>query len=200
MALGKVTAINPDNISGKITEDESGQSYAFSDANFPNTGLSLTNNACTYDIDYTQRTPVATNLAAYTPTDIEITTVVNGPITVNPGESYKVKNGGMVNGSITVTNGNLFVQGTGQVNGDVTVLSQGSAVVKNGGKVNGSIIVTSGSALKVKSGGMVNGNINVGQANRVFFGDDTGGGNLTGSLTIDKIRKVLITATSKFNC
>ena len=200
MALGKVTAINPDNISGKITEDESGQTYAFSDANFPNTGLSLTNNACTYDIDYTQRTPVANNLAAYTPTEIDITTVVNGPITINPGETYKVKNGGMVNGTIVVTNGNLFVQGTGQVNGDVTVLAEGSAIVRNGGVVKGTIVVTSGSALKVKSGGMVNGNINVAQANRVFFGDDTGGGNLTGSLTIDKIRKVTITATSKFNC
>lgn len=200
MALGKVSTINSDNTSGTITENESGQTYAFSDPNFPNTGLSLTNNACTYDIDYTQRTPIATNLASYTPSEQIITGSVSGPITVNVGESYIVKNGGVVTGTVVVNNGNLFVQGTGQVIGDVTVNSEGSAIVRNGGMVNGSIIVNSGSALKVKSGGMVNGTIVVNQANRVFFGDSTGGGNLTGSLTIDKIRKVTITATSKFNC
>ncbi len=200
MALGKVTAINSDNISGSITEDESGQTYPFSDTNFPNTGLSLTNNACTYDIDYTLRTPIASNLAAYTPTSTDITTPVSGPITVNPGESLKVKNGGVITGSVIINNGNLFVQGTGQINGDVTVNQEGSAIVRNGGNVKGNIIITSGSALKVKSGGMVKGNINISQANRVIIGDTDGGGIIYGSVTIDKIRKVTITATSTMNC
>ena len=200
MALGKVTTINTDNISGTITEDESGQVYAFNDANFPNTGLSLTNNACTYDIDYTQRTPVATNLAAYIPTERVITTAVTGPITVNPGETLKVKNGGNVTGSVIINNGNLVVQGTGQVNGDVTVNAEGSAIVKNGGVVKGNVVITSGSALKIKSGGMVRGNVEVTKANRVIVGDTDGGGIIYGSVTINHIRKVTITATSTMNC
>jgi len=199
MALGKVTTINPDNITGTITEDESGQTYGFNDPNFPNTGL-VVGSPCTYDIDYTQRTPIATNLASYTATERDITTPVNGPITVNPGETLRVKNGGVVTGTVVVNNGNLFIQGTGQVNGDVTVDAEGSVIVRNGGVVTGTVVILSGSALKVKSGGMIRGNVDVTKANRVIFGDTDGGGNMNGSLTINKIRKVTITATSKFNC
>lgn len=199
MALGKVITINPDNVSGTITEDESGQTYGFSDTNFPNTGLQV-NSPCTYEIDYTQRTPIATKLAAYTATERDITTPVSGPITVNPGETLRVKNGGVVTGTVVVNNGNLFVQGTGQVNGDVTVNQEGSAVVKNGGKITGSVIIASGSAFKVKNGGMVNGTVVITKANRVIIGDTDGGGIIDGEITIDRIRKVIITATSKINC
>lgn len=199
MALGKVTTINPDNVSGTITEDESGQTYGFSDTNFPKTGLQV-NSPCTYEIDYTQRTPIATKLAAYTPTETDITTPVSGPITVNPGETLRVKNGGVITGSVVVNNGNLFVQGTGQVNGDVTVNAEGSAIVKNGGVVTGTVVVNSGSAFKVKSGGMIRGNVDVNKANRVIIGDADGGGSVVGAITITKIRNVTITATSSINC
>jgi hypothetical protein len=67
-------------------------------------------------------------------------------------------------------------------------------------KLTGTVVVMSGSAFKVKSGGTVKGNIEVGQANRVIIGDADGGGNIYGSITINKIRKVSITATSKINC
>ncbi len=140
MALGKIQSINPDNISGTVLEDETEQVYDFSDPNFPNTGLKL-GDLCTYDIDYSSRIPVASNLNVYTPTETEITTVVNGPITVNTGETLKIKNGGNVKG-----------------------------------------------------------NINVGQANRLIIGDDTGGGIVKGSITVNKIRKVSITNTSTINC
>lgn len=199
MALGKVTTINSDNVSGTITEDESGQTYPFSDTNFPKTGLKETD-PCTYDIDYTARTPMATNLQPYVPTETVITTSVSGPITVNPGESLKVKNGGKINGTVVINNGNLFVQGTGEVVGDVTVNAEGSAIVKNGGKITGTVVVASGSAMKVKSGGTIRGNVTIDKANRVIIGDTDGGGIIYGSLTIDKIRKVTITSTSTMNC
>ena len=199
MALGKVTTINSDNISGTITEDESGQTYGFSDKDFPSSGLQV-NSPCTYEINYADMPPIATKLAAYTPTETEISTTVTGPITVNVGETLRVKNGGVVKGTVVVMNGNLFVQGTGVIDGDVTVNDEGSAIVRNGGKINGTVVVMSGSVFKVKSGGTVKGNIEVGQANRVIIGDADGGGNITGSITINKIRKVSITATSKINC
>ncbi len=47
---------------------------------------------------------------------------------------------------------------------------------------------------------MIRGNIDVTKANRVIIGDADGGGAVYGALTIDRIRKVIITATSKFNC
>lgn len=199
MALGKVITINSDNISGTITEDESGQTYDFSDKDFPSTGLKV-NDPCTYEIDYSQKIPIATKLAAYTPTETDITTPVSGPITVNSGETLRVKNGGVITGTVVVNNGNLFVQGTGQVKGDVTINAEGSAIIKNGGVITGTVVVSSGSAFKVKNGGMIRGNIDVTKANRVIIGDTDGGGNIYGALTIDKIRKVTITATSKFNC
>lgn len=199
MALGKVETINTDPATGTIIEDETGQVYGYNDPNFAKTGLKV-GDPCTYDIDYTQRVPIASNLQPYTPTETVITTTVSGPITVNVGESLKVKNGGKVNGTVVVNNGNLFVQGTGEVIGDVTVNQEGSLVARNGGKITGSVIVNSGSALKVKNGGTVKGNIQVNQANRVVIGDADGGGVISGSITIDKIRKVTITATSTINC
>jgi hypothetical protein len=44
--------------------------------------------------------PIATKLAAYTPTETEISTPVSGPITVNVGETLRVKNGGVVKGTV----------------------------------------------------------------------------------------------------
>ncbi|MGZ5486451.1 MAG: hypothetical protein ACXWFB_11185 [Nitrososphaeraceae archaeon] len=199
MALGKVDKIYADPTTGTIIEDETGQVYEYNDPNFPNTGLK-SGDPCTYDIDYAQRTPVASNVLPYVPSETIITTSVSGPITVNSGESLKIKNGGKITGTVVVNNGNLFVQGTGEVIGDVTVNLEGSLIARNGGKITGSVVVNSGSALKVKSGGTVNGNIDVNKANRVIIGDTDGGGIIYGALTIDKIRKVAITSTSKMNC
>ncbi|MDP3567645.1 hypothetical protein [Sediminibacterium sp.] len=200
MALGKVETIDAaDPSNGTIIEDESGMSYAYNDPNFASTGL-VVGSPCTYDIDYSSRIPVATNLQPYTPTTNDITTVVSGPITVNPGESLNVKKGGVVNGVITVNNGNLFVEDTGSVIGNVTINNQGSMVVKKGGVVNGVVTVNSGSALKVVNKGTVKGNIVVASANRFIVGNNNGGGIINGEITIDKIRKVTITGTSTINC
>lgn len=199
MALGKVESIDPaNNTLGTIIEDETGMSYAFSDANFPNTGL-VVGSPCTYDIDYGSRIPVATNLQAYTPTTKDITTQVQGPITVNVGETLNIKKGGMVTGNVTVNNGNLFVEDTGAVNGEVTVNNQGSFVVRKGGMVNGNIMVNQGSACKVINKGNIKGNVMINSANRLIVGNDNGGGTINGSITVDKIRKVTITATSTIN-
>ncbi|MDO9000623.1 MAG: hypothetical protein Q7W45_12720 [Bacteroidota bacterium] len=200
MALGKVEtidAVDPSN--GTIIEDESGMSYAYNDPNFKLTGL-VVGSPCTYDIDYSAKIPVATNLKPYTPTTTDITTVVSGPITVNPGETLTVNKGGVVNGVINVNNGNLLIVDTGLVNGDVTINNQGSMVVKKGGIVNGTVIVNSGSALKVVNKGTVKGNVIVASANRFIIGNANGGGIINGEITIDKIRKVTITATSTINC
>lgn len=199
MALGKIETINPDNISGTIIEDETNIKYPFSDSNFPSSGLTV-GSPCTYDIDYSDKAPVATNLKAYTPTETVITTAVSGPITINSGETLKVKNGGVITGTVIINNGIMFVQGTGEVNGDVTVNNEGTAVVRNGGKITGNIGINNGCAFKVKSGGKITGNIQVSQANRIIIGDDDGGGSVTGSITINKVRKVTITATSTINC
>lgn len=198
MALGKVESIDPSNTAGTIIEDETGMSYAFSDANFPNTGLAV-GSPCTYDIDYSARIPVATNLQAYTPTSQDITTTVQGPLTVNVGETLNIKKGGMVNGNINVINANLVIEDTGGVTGEITINSQGSFVVRKGGMVKGNINVLQGSACKIVNKGNVKGNINVISANRLIVGNDNGGGTINGSITVDKIRKVTITATSTIN-
>ncbi len=200
MALGKVESIDAvDPSLGTIIEDESGQSYAYSDPNFKLTGL-VVGSPCTYDIDYTAKIPVATNLKPYTPATTDITTVVTGPVTVNPGETYTVKKGGVVNGAINVVNGNLIAEDTGTVNGDVTIDSQGSFVVRKGGVVNGAINVVNGSACKIVNKGVVKGAINVGNANRIIIGNTNGGGIISGEITINRVRKVTITATSTINC
>ncbi len=200
MALGKVESIDPVSpVKGTIKEDESEQVYPFEDKNFPGTGLKV-GDPCTYDIDYSSDRPLATNLMAYTPTEKEITTVVQGPLTVNVGETLKIKKGGMVNGNIVVTNANLIVEDTGGVTGQITVDAQGSFIIRRGGMVNGNIVVNKGSACKVVNKGNVKGNIVVSSANRLIVGNDNGGGTITGAITVDKIRKVTITATSVINC
>ncbi|MEO6303221.1 MAG: polymer-forming cytoskeletal protein [Bacteroidia bacterium] len=200
MALGKVESIDTvDPTAGTVKEDETEQVYPFSDANFPTSGLKV-GDPCTYEIDYSSRIPTATNLKAYAPTTKDITTTVQGPLTVNVGETLNVKKGGMVNGAITINNGNLFVEDTGGVVGEVTVNSQGSFIVRKGGMVNGNIMINQGSACKVVNKGTVKGNIMINSANRFIVGNDNGGGTITGSITVDKIRKVTITATSVINC
>lgn len=200
MALGTVNSIDdPSNpVSGTIKESETDQIYPFRDDNFPKTGLGVGADV-TYDIDYTQKEPVATNLQAYVPTTTEITSSVKGPLTVKTGETLKVKTGGVVAGGITVNNGNLVVEDSGVVMGDITIDQQGSMVVRKGGNVTGTVTVNNGSALKVVNKGVVKGNVTVMQANRVIVGNDNGGGTISGSMTVDKIRKVTITSTSKIN-
>lgn len=200
MALGKVESIDPRiNTIGTIKEDETEQIYSFNDPNFPSTGLQV-GDPCTYDIDYSSERPIATNLNAYTPTTRDITTVVTGPVTVNVGETLNIKRGGMVNGNIVVNNANLVIEDTGGVTGEITVDAQGSFIVRKGGMVNGNIVVNKGSACKVVNKGNVRGNIVVNSANRLIVGNANGGGTITGAITVDKIRKVTITATSVINC
>ncbi len=200
MALGKVDSINPSNpASGTVKEDETEQIYPYEDKNFPSTGLKV-GDPCTYDIDYSVERPIATNLQAYVPTTRDITTPVEGPITVNVGETLNIKKGGMVKGNVNVMNANLIVEDTGSIEGNVEVNSQGSFIVRKGGMVKGNINVLQGSACKVVNKGNIKGNINVVSANRLIVGNDNGGGTITGSITVDKIRKVSITATSVINC
>ena len=200
MALGKVASIDPnDSTIGTVIEDETGETYPYNDPNFKATGLQV-GNPCMYDIDYSSGKPVATNLKAYTPKIIDITTPVKGPITVNPGETVNVKKGGMVNGSVSVNQGNLFIEDTGGVIGNIDINQQGNLAVRKGGMVNGSVSVNQGSACKIVNAGSVKGDITIVSASHLIIGNDNGGGIVTGAITITKIRKVIITATSTINC
>lgn len=200
MALGKVESIDPNDITiGTVLEDETALSYGYNDPNFKATGLGV-GSPCTYDIDYSQPKPTATNLQPYTATTRDITTVVSGPLTVNTGETINVKKGGKVNGSIMIGSGNLNVEDTGAVIGDVTVDNGGNFVVRKGGVVNGVINVVNGSVCKIVNKGVVNGSIIIVSANRLIIGNANGGGIVNGEITINKIRKVTITATSTINC
>jgi hypothetical protein len=199
MALGIVYSIDPtDNTKGEIKENETEQIYPFVDPNFPTSGLGLNSN-CTYDIDYSARTPTATNLAAYVPSEIIIDTPTAGPLTVNPGETMRVKTGGVVTGNVDIKNGNLFIEDTGVVNGDITVDQQGSFIARKGGKVTGNVNIMNGSAMKVVNKGRITGNVTITKANRFIIGNNVDGGTIIGSVTVDKIRKVTITPTSKIN-
>lgn len=51
------------------------------------TGLVI-GSQCNYDIDYTQRIQIASNLKPYTPKTTDITTVVSEPLRVNAGEKH----------------------------------------------------------------------------------------------------------------
>lgn len=204
MALGKVESINTDNISGTIKEDETSIVYPFNDTNFPNTGLKV-GDPCTYDIDYSDKNPVASNLMPYTPTEREITTTIDTPVTVNVGETVKIKNGGKVNGEIKINSGCLIIQGTGESNGGIVVDKEGALVVRNGGVVKGQIVINNASTLKVKNGGVVRGEIVINKADSFIVGDVGGsggnsGGIISGNITIKRIRKVVITSDSKINC
>lgn len=205
MPTGIILSVNEDRATGTITgtlqEDETGSTFDFNDPNFSLTGLKVGDH-CSFDIDYTQRVPLATNLKPYDPAsnNIEITTVISGPYTVNPLETVIVKNGGAIKGSIGIKNGKLIVGSKGVIEGDIVVDDNGSLVTRNGGMVTGNITMLKGTALKVVGGGAIKGSIGIKSGNRFIVGNDTnGGGTISGPISIDQIRHVEITSTSKIN-
>ncbi|MBN8693805.1 MAG: hypothetical protein J0L69_11450 [Bacteroidetes bacterium] len=200
MALGTVETIDAADPSvGTVAEAESGKTYPYNDKDFATKGLQV-GDPVTYDIDYTVDNPIATNLQKYVPTTTEITTPVAGPYNVANGETLKVKGGGKITGAITVNSANLIVEDGGTVEGDVSVTNQGNVVARKGGVIKGAINVNHGSALKVVNKGVIKGAINVNNANRLIIGNDNGGGIVTGAITIERVRRVIITATSTINC
>ncbi|MBA3680585.1 MAG: polymer-forming cytoskeletal protein [Bacteroidetes bacterium] len=200
MALGKVESIDPVTpAKGTIKEDESEQVYPYEDKNFPSTGLKV-GDPCTYTIDYSAENPVATDLKAYIPTEREITTVVEGPLTINTGETLKIKKGGMVKGNVTINNAILIIEDTGAVEGEVIANEQGNCVIRKGGMVKGNVTFNNGCTLKIVNKGNVKGNVTISSGNRFIVGNDNGGGTIMGSITVAKIRKVNITGTSVINC
>ena len=151
-------------------------------------------------LDYTQRIQIVSNLKPYAPKTTDITTVASEPLTVNAGETLNVKKGGMVKGSTLVGNGNLNMEDTGVVLSDVKVDNGGSFVVRKGGVVTSVISLSSGSACKVVNKDVVKGSIIILSANRLIIGNVNGGGIVNSDITINKFRKVTITATSTINC
>jgi hypothetical protein len=90
MALGTVTKINTPPETGAVTLIDSTDAFDYNDPNFSTSGLAI-GSACTFDIDFTQQPPVATNLQAYTSTEKTITTVVDGDQTIATGETLNCK-------------------------------------------------------------------------------------------------------------
>ncbi len=200
MALGTVETVDAADPSvGTVAELESGKSYPYNDKDFAAKGLKQ-GDSVTYDIDYTIDNPIATNLQKYVPTTTEITTPVSGPYNVANGETLKVKGGGKITGAVTINSANLIVEDGGVVEGDISVTNQGNVVVRKGGKINGAVNINHASTMKVVNKGVIKGNVIINNANRLIVGNDAGGGILIGSITIDRVRKVMITATSTINC
>lgn len=200
MALGTVETVDAADPSvGTVAEVESGKSYPYNDKDFASKGLKV-GDSVTYDIDYAVDNPIATNLQKYVPTTTEITTPVDGPYNVSNGETLKVKGGGIIKGNVVINSANLIVEDGGSIEGDVSVTNQGNVVARKGGIIKGSLNINHGSALKVVNKGVIKGNIVINSANRLIVGNDNGGGVISGTITIDKVRKVTITETSTINC
>lgn len=200
MALGTVETVDAADPSvGTVAELESGKSYPYNDKDFTAKGLKQ-GDSVTYDIDYTVDNPIATNLQLYVPKTTEITTPTDGPMSAANGETIKVKGGGIIKGNVTINSANLIVEDGGSVEGDVSVTNQGNIVARKGGIIKGSLNINHGSALKVVNKGIIKGNVVINNANRLIVGNENGGGVITGSITIDRVRKVTITSTSTINC
>jgi hypothetical protein len=204
MPLGKVESIDPiDNTKGTVREDETNEVFNYSDDEFATKNLAV-GDSCSFDVDYTLRQPVATNLQKVT---IVPTKVINreetGPLTILAGETVIVKEGGNVKGDIKIINGKLVVAANGATEGRTDISEGGRLVVKEGGNVKGDIHIVKGSALKIIGGGKVTGNIYIPKANslnRFILGNADGPGSITGALDMFRVRNISITAESKINC
>ncbi|MBL7896560.1 MAG: hypothetical protein JNK50_14790 [Bacteroidia bacterium] len=200
MALGTVATVDAADPSvGTVAELESGKTYPYNDKEFSSKGLKV-GDSVTYDIDYTVDNPIATNLQKYVPTTTEITTPVDGPFNVSNGETLKVKGGGVIKGNVVINSANLIVEDGGSVEGDVSVTNQGNVVARKGGIIKGSLNINHASTMKVVNKGVIKGNVVINNANRLIIGNENGGGILTGTITIERVRRVSITATSTINC
>jgi hypothetical protein len=201
MALGKVEIINlPDRTSGFVSVDDAEETYPFTDVNFPNTGLQE-GDACTFDIDFTQRQPVATNLQKVVPLPRIINSAVSGDINMAVGETITVVRNGSVTGNIVVNSGRLIIENTGQVTGDVTLNNGGDLVVRKGGILKGHVGSIKGGVLKVVgNGSIINTIITLDNCNRVVIGNNNGPGKIEGEIKIKKIRRFSVTQDSSVNC
>jgi hypothetical protein len=200
MATGTITTVNPDKISGTITLDDDGGTYGFSDTNFPSTGLAPTNPATTA-IDFEEPTPIGTGVEpVIIEPPVEITTTVTQDFTVGKGQSLVVRNKGHVKGNVVIGSGSLTVQGGGLVEGNITVSDGGNVNLRNNGHVKGNVVIGSGNVMKIVGGGKLEGSLTITKSNKLIIGNDNGGGIITGTIDIKKIRRVEITSTSKFNC
>jgi hypothetical protein len=211
MATGIVLSIDPSGTTGQVQVDETGETIAFNDANFPNTGLTATapNNSCTFDIDLVPQTNrgsvaqyYATNMqVAPPPRNQSITSAVTQDITALVGDIITISTAAaVVTGNITINGGKVIVDQDAQITGNVTVNSDGIFVARNKGKIMGSIGINSGGSLKVVNKGKIVGNIGISQGGRMIIGNQNGGGIVTGAISIASIRSVSITADSTINC
>ncbi|HRD39858.1 MAG TPA: hypothetical protein PLC65_14610, partial [Bacteroidia bacterium] len=75
-----------------------------------------------------------------------------------------------------------------------------NVVARKGGIIKGSLNINHASTLKVVNKGVIKGNVVINNANRLIIGNDNGGGILSGTITIERVRRVSITATSTINC
>ncbi len=199
MALGTVTLINEKPETGEVTLIDSTDVFGYNDPNFSSSGL-VKGSPCTFDIDFTQQPPVATNLQAYTATEKTITTPIEGDQTIASGETLIVKNGGVIKGNITTNNGMLRVEDNGAVVGNITDTGGSDVTIRKGGNVTGNITMSNSSALKVVNKGVIKGNVVVSHADRLTIGNNNGGGIVTGTITTKRVRRMEITATSTINC
>lgn len=199
MALGTVTLINEKPETGEVTLIDSTDVFAYNDSNFSSSGLAK-GSPCTFDIDFTQQPPVATNLQPYTPTEKIITTPVDGPITIAQGETLVVKNGGVVKGDVVMNNSALRVEDNGAITGNITDNGGSEVTIRKGGNVTGNITMNSSSALKIVNKGVVKGNVIVSHADRLTIGNANGGGIVIGTITTKRVRRMEITPTSTINC
>jgi hypothetical protein len=209
MATGIVKTITPTgdpNIqptTGTVEADETGEIISFEDPNFPATGL-IEGDVCTFDVNMVPArdgtlTPIAINLAKVTVVESPITGPFTGDITANAGQTFLIKSAaGVVTGNININGGKVIVADSAQINGNVSV-NDGVFVARKSGGVKGSILINGGGSLKVVNGGVIKGNINITAGARLIIGNDNGGGTINGSLSIQKIRKIDITSTSKIN-
>lgn len=92
------------------------------------------------------------------------------------------------------------MEDTGAVLGDVKVDIGGGFVVRRGGVVTGVVTLSSESACKIVNKNVVKGSIIILQAARLIIGNANGCGIVNGDITINKLIKVTITATSTINC
>lgn len=157
------------------------------------------NDPVSFDIDPATGKAINVKLVTAAPSSRDVTGP-SGGFTVQPNETVTVKNGGVVTGDITVNAGKLIIGNGGQHTGVLTIINGGSAIIRGTGNRTGTVDGQDGTTLKVVNGGTSSGDVSITKASHLIIGNANGGGKVNGAITIQKIRKVIITATSKVNC
>jgi hypothetical protein len=179
MVIGTIETVDSTGIAGTVRPDESGETYEFTDRNFPTTGLGV-GDECMFDITCFKYVGCsASNLQPITIKKRVIKNDVVEDLTIGQMDLVVIKDSAKLTGNVSISGGELKIK-SGTVDGLIDINNGGFALLKDG-VVTGAITVNK-SRMKIVNGTAQSSFTSKGDGELV----SRSGGVVTGAITVNK--------------